>query len=119
AERIRKLRHVSPGDEVDEEGERLAYEAAESRMDDELSDATIVTRLADQTLSRLKRHMREAGFIASADELLRQVLVLAWGAFEAFANDAVRLVLNERPTLVHRMLEFKPYREALSGHTLL
>jgi hypothetical protein len=64
-------------------------------------------------------HLKNDVFRESAQELLRQVLVICWSSFEIFVNDILKSLLNVKPHLISSFQNSKPYREALSGQILL
>lgn len=87
AARIRSLKIVPQGQPVDVEGEHAAFETAQQLREKEIADPIVIQQRADETLDRLNAFLGVVDFRRSSDELLRQVLVMAWGAFEAFASD--------------------------------
>lgn len=119
AERIRALKTVLPGEKPSAEAEMAAVEEARARMSSELAQSEVVERHATNTLASLRRHLSDAEFSASADELLRQVLVMGWGAFETLANDVVRRLLNAKPKLVRHLISERPYKDVLTSRSLL
>ena len=118
AERIRSLKRVGPGEPVSSADEDRAREIAERRMEDELGDPSVTQRNAQETLDRLNGLLGVVDFRDSSDELLRQVVVMTWGAFETLASDLTRLLLNARPDLTRRLSEAKRFRDALTGRSL-
>lgn len=119
AERIRTLKIVPPGASLDAELEKKAFLKANGTMEAELKDQDVLHRHAKQTLRVLDQHLKDPNFRSSAHELLRQVLVMSWGAFEILVNDTLRLLMNERPDLIKAFAESKLHRELLSSRTLL
>jgi hypothetical protein len=65
-------------------------------MNSELRDPEVITRHALSTVNVLKRHLIRNDFQMSAQELLRQIIVMCWGAFEIVANDGLRVALTGR-----------------------
>ncbi|MEX0405528.1 hypothetical protein ABGN05_07650 [Aquibium sp. LZ166] len=118
AERILNVKHMENG-ERDEEGEARAREIARKRMSEELRREEIIALHAEETLNRLDEHLSIGGFALSAEELLRQVLIVAWGAFESFVSDILRKTLNSRGELIFRMNENSRFREITSGSTII
>ena len=45
--------------------------------------------------------------------------MICWGAFEIFANDTLRVLLNARPKIITVFAESKPYRDVLSARMLI
>ena len=119
AESIRALKFVEPGKGLDQAAEQLAREVAQKRMNEELADKSIIDRHANNTLRQLHFHSAAPDLRASSEELLRQVLVMSWGAFETVANDLVRLLLNLKPILVQDARQGRPYKDVLNARNLL
>jgi hypothetical protein len=119
AERIRSLKTVKAGEPVGEQAAKAAVEDAKRAMRNELADSDVVKRHANDALEVLNQHLRDQDFGASAQELLRQVLVICWGAFEILVNDTMRVLLNERPNIIRAFTDNKTYRDLLSTRVLL
>ncbi len=120
AERIRTLIKDEVGNQMNEASrETTALEIARKRMAEETSDKIIIENLARRTLQMLHSHIMVDEFSTSCDELLRQVLVMSWGAFETFVNDLVRLILNLRPNLIKDLSSVRPFKDFLTGKTLI
>jgi hypothetical protein len=81
AERIRALKHVAPNQPLTPELERSARQKAEFRMDGES------LRIPELVVDELSDFIGNAEFSEACQEILRQGLVLAWGAFEVLARD--------------------------------
>jgi hypothetical protein len=96
AERIRSKNDVDAG-ASEEEAERRAVARANSRFDQEMADPAQTSELADRTCKVLLDAYEVEMFALGAQELLRQSVVLAWGAFEVLARDLLCAYLNERP----------------------
>jgi hypothetical protein len=118
AERIRSLHTVQLGENVSPEVEKAAGDTARAKVLKELDDKDMLLHHAAAALKVLHQYLREDDFRISAQELLRQVLVMAWGSFEILVNDAIRVLLNERPRLIKTFADQKPYRELLSNRVL-
>ncbi len=97
----------------------VALEIARKRMAEELVDKKIVEHHARHTMQMLHSHIVEPAFSTSCDELLRQVLVMSWGAFETVVNDLVRLLLNLRPNFIRDLSLARPFKDLLTARTLL
>jgi len=119
AERIRGLKNVSPGQQPSAEDERAAFEVASQRMRAEMSDEKRLHDAARATLTELKSKLEDGDFLQSSEELLRQVLVMAWGAFEAVVSDVLRVVINEAPELALGILSEKAYKDVIFGRPVL
>jgi hypothetical protein len=98
--------------------ERRALERAHEEMNAELREKEVITRHAWSTVKVLDRHLRDNDFRASAAELLRQIIVMCWGAFEIVAGDVVRAALNAKPAFFRSVAEARPYRESISARFL-
>ncbi|GAB1581725.1 hypothetical protein [Phyllobacterium phragmitis] len=117
AARIRSLK--GDGSKREPEAEKAAYQIARDEMDKELQDKTVINRHAGNTLSTLDSHLRNIDFSTSADELLRQVIVMAWGAFETLVNDGLRVSINSDPTKILKIAVDKNYKDALFGKSII
>jgi hypothetical protein len=91
AEKIRCRTKVETGQITESEIEKEASRCAQESMSTELRDKAIIERHADETLSNLDNHLKDFEFKTSAQELLRQVLVMTWSAFEILVNDTLKL----------------------------
>jgi hypothetical protein len=119
AERIRCRTKVERQEITEDQVESVAHEIAIERMGEELKNPEIISHYSQETMALLRRHLADDGFHASSQELLRQVLVMCWGAFEILANDTMRILLNVRPRMISRFVEGRPYREFLSARWLM
>jgi hypothetical protein len=108
----------SETEEEKEARERKALERAKEEMNAEMRDQEIITRHAWSTVNILNRHFRDEEFRASAEDLLRQIIVMCWAAFEIVANDSLRVLLNAKPALFRRIAEARPYRDSISSRLL-
>lgn len=104
AERIRALADVKAGEDLTPELQRRAYERASKRMDQECASPNGRNRSVKETMSELGGALTDSDFDTAASELLRQTLVMVWGAFEVFITDAVIGLVNERPELAMALL---------------
>ncbi len=120
AEKIRSRNTLLPGENnISQDEEDAAFKRAEEKMKDELKDPEIINMHSVQTLKLLDRHLETQDFQSSAQETLRQVLVICWSAFEVLISDTLRSLMNECPKIIGNFTDTKPYREALSGRALL
>ncbi len=118
AARIRTL--TGDGSKPEPEAEQTAYQIAHDQMNEELRDNEIIGRHAKATLDTLDRHFEsDDNFSGSTSELLRQVIVIAWGAFETLVNDGIRIVLNNDPNKILRVAGDKIYNDAIFGKNLI
>jgi hypothetical protein len=116
------IHNVPIGPETeDEENERkrISRKSAIEQMNSELRDPEVITRHAWSTVNVLKKHLIRNDFQMSAQELLRQIIVMCWGALEIVANDALRVVLNSKPTVFRDIIETRPYRDAFSSRVII
>ena len=104
AERIRQLQFVEPEAGLSEKHESAAHKIASERLHTELEAEDGRRRQSDQILNDLGNHLDNAEFKAAAAELLRQTLVMVWGAFEVFASDTIISLLNRDPILAAKLL---------------
>src|ERR1700733_10973983 len=88
-------------------------------MDEEINSPDGIERQATQALAELDHHLSDNGFRTSAQELLRQILIMGWGAFEIFVSDLLKTLINEYPKLITEFAEVKPYRDFLSSRLLM
>ncbi len=114
-ERIRQLKDDRP----DEERERLARAKTNKRIEEELAQTTLIDLLARQTLSVLDYHLNHAEFDVAAAELLSQLIVMSWGAFETLVNDTIRGLLNHHPHLVLNVVKSQKSRDNVFGRDAL
>jgi hypothetical protein len=121
AARIHELR-VGPAPQSEDENnerDRTAHENAKKEMDLELRDPEAITRHAWSTVNVLKGHLQRDDFRMSAQELLRQIVVMCWSAFEIVASDSLRVVMNRKPMVFGTIAEARPYREVFSSRVLI
>lgn len=89
-------------------GEQSYVSAAKSRMTEELSNPDTHRRIGLEALDRLSSLLMSSDeFALAADELLRQVLVMSWGAFEVLASDLMSALTTHRPALALPVLRSK------------
>ncbi|QGM94081.1 hypothetical protein F7D13_08620 [Methylocystis rosea] len=115
AERIRALK----GSEDKSGTESPAHETARLRMSEELKDGSVIMWHACRTLDLLDKHINEPEFDSSASELLNQVIVMTWGAFETLVNDSIRFMLNEHPSIVSCFVTSRTNKDALIGRNFM
>jgi len=109
AERIRAIR-ISDGDSGDDSPERyrerMAYEKAQGRMRDLIESPTGIRQVvSDGCAFLLNVSSDDSGVRRGAQELLRQGVVLAWGAFEIVARDSFVAYLNKHPSKSVQILQ--------------
>jgi hypothetical protein len=119
AEKIRCRTKVERGQITEPEVDKEANRCASESMSQELSDKSIIERHADETLNNLDNHLKDPDFKTSAQELLRQVLVMTWSAFEILVNDTLRTLLNSKPSIIKAFADNRPYRDFLSARMLM
>jgi hypothetical protein len=100
AERIRARNtdYVGPPEDI-----------ARDKLQQHLSDKTKET--ANEALDRLSNVLNNDQFSNATDELLRQIIVMAWGAFEVMAFDLIVSVAKSRQDIVLLLLKNKKIRE--------
>jgi len=120
AERIRTLKRPTPMNQGDEyELNRQAHRIAVERINEEMHNPDIINAHSKEILKILDSHLSLYDFKLSADELLRQLLIMIWGALETLINDSIRIVLNERPELISSIISVKENRLILFGNNNL
>ena len=92
---------------------------ARERISEEMRDPAMIQFYAEETLSTLEGHLNNEGFRSSADELRLQVLVMSWGAFEAYFSDLIRDLLNAKPDLMRDLMSIKEYRDLVLGRSFI
>jgi hypothetical protein len=107
-ERLRALGKVKQGEDLTPELEQKALEKAHERLSEELNSKAGIRRSARNTVSELNHAFRDGNFSEAASELLRQVLVMLWGAYEAFVTDMVTSFVNQRPAVAAVLLRVRP-----------
>lgn len=116
--RLRKITGaVGPVDEaLDLE---CARREAKEIMRGEINDAVSAQERARQTIGILDEHLEDRDFLTSAHELLRQLLVMGWGAFETLITDLMRLLINERPNVAIELVNHRFYKDSFSARSLI
>lgn len=100
SERIRSLKT--------DYGEQSYITTAKSRMKEELSNPDTHRRIGLESLDRLSALLTSSEeFANTADELLRQVLVMSWCAFEVLASDLIAALTTHLPALALPILRSK------------
>ena len=119
AENIRNRSNAPETEDEKKARERISRQGAMERMYSEMQDQVVINKHAESTLVVLARHLMGDDFQMSAQELLRQIIVMCWGAFEIIANDGLRVVLNTKPSVFRGIVETRPYRDSFSSRVLL
>lgn len=104
AEQIRALKFVGPGESPSNEQLDQALQTAQQNFAAEMTTEDGVAYMKAAVLNRLLTSLRDQQFLDAACELLRQVLVMVWGAIEAFVGDTIQELLNHEPQLGTRLL---------------
>lgn len=108
AERIRSLKPDPPhSDGADDE---QAFVRALDLMKLEQANPQNAKDHVNRILKFLESGIRQESFSKAADELLRQVLVMIWGAFEVLATDLAIAMVNESPALADNPQTAKRYK---------
>ena len=104
AERIGARKYVTDEDVgIPPEGEAEALEIANRKFEEERRDPELISRFAANTVEFLKSGLSSAEFERAAGDLLRQILVMIWGAFEILATDTAIEILNAKPQFADRL----------------
>lgn len=106
AERIRQLNNEAS----DEERNNRALEIARQRFAEELEKPEVQEAVQDEILRSLNFALGDRNFNPASDELLRQVTVMVWGAFEVLATDTAIAVLNRVPELAADVMEEQSFK---------
>src|ERR1700730_8907578 len=108
AERIRSRNLEATDDESRDDlelrREATAHAKARLSMDAFTASSEGHEVLIRDTMSFLEHLLGDDPLARAVDELLRQGLVLCWGAFEVLARDIFIALLNMKPYLVERLL---------------
>ena len=108
AEAIRQLKsdsesslaHASP-----EESKKIARKKASEEFHERMQSGETLTYVRDAVLGDLSHHLIDQQFKSAAAEILRQTLVMIWGAFEVFVTDTIIQVFNDEPKLAALLLK--------------
>ena len=119
AENIRNRSNAPETEDGKRERELISRKSAKERMDAEMQNQEVINKHAQSTLNVLAGHLMSNDFQSSAQELLRQIIVMCWGAFEIIANDGLRVVLNIKPSVFRAIVETRPYRDSFSSRVLI
>lgn len=90
-----------------------------TKLANEIADPESFSIFVDKIIGVLDDLLDDGDFASSSRELLRQVLVMVWGAFEILANDLLRSIINERPSLIDAFAEVKQFRDVITSRVLL
>jgi hypothetical protein len=115
AERIRALK--PPG--VKPEAENLAYERARKKFSNEARTSEFIDTFRDQIVLELADLSNDQAFVVAAEELLRQTVVMIWGAFEVLVGDIVLHVLNKNASLAVALISNEATRKYFSARGLV
>jgi hypothetical protein len=91
-------------DDLELRREATASAKARLKMDAFMASSEGHEVLIRDTMSFLEHLLGDDPLARAVDELLRQGLVLCWGAFEVLARDIFIALLNMKPYLVERLL---------------
>lgn len=80
-----------------------AYKRALKKFNDECKDARMVDHLLDNTINFLLGGIKETNSKIAINELLRQAMVMTWGAFEVLSRDVFVAYLNSNPSEVQKL----------------
>src|SRR5262249_25985538 len=99
AEQIRLLEPESPS--LNQEKKRQALATARTKFAEMQKDQKFVATVISEIITSLSNYLDNTEFCVTADELLRQVAVMIWGAIEVLATDVATEVLNLRPEFLN------------------
>ncbi|WP_421865783.1 hypothetical protein [Parvibaculum sp.] len=115
AERIKSLMSDYPRHSSEDESRAYVHEQIMKGVHEEFGGEEGRLKQAKRILQSLSSHMQDEGFLLSSNELLRQVLVMTWGAFETLTNDLIRCLLNFRPDISRVLFDSLHFREVLGN----
>lgn len=110
AQRIRARKDSDSGANLSSELQTRAYNEAIEKLKEESESESGSIKFQDQIVEDLGQALRDAEFNEAAQELIRQTLVMVWGAFEVFVSDTVRSLVNEHPYLAAKLLSSEQTR---------
>ncbi|WP_143595017.1 hypothetical protein [Thioclava sp. DLFJ4-1] len=119
AEKIRSLNKVELGGDLTDELVREAEISAIARLSQEWLEPEKRNDFSGLIVKELLSAAEDKDYESGISELLRQLCIMVWTAFEVLASDVIRLTLNERPHLVMRLAESKEFKNHFSGGALL
>jgi hypothetical protein len=103
AERIRQL-HAEYSHLDDATREANAAAKAYEQFKAEMAKKEVRNAIVEATIAFLHAYSKFEEMTETAQELLRQVLVMVWGAFEVLVGDVVRAAVNRDPLLAETLL---------------
>lgn len=86
---------------------------ADASMEDHLNDKENRESIAKETLARLDGLLKDPTFEDASRDLLRQVLVMIWGAFEVLCSDVIKEIFNTRSDLAKKALDSKYMKDGI------
>jgi hypothetical protein len=105
AEKIRARKDLGPDGQPTAEALRSALEIARKRMGEEITSPEGLNHLADTTSSFLLSTYDDESIKQAAAELLRQGVVLVWGAFEVLARGIFVAYMNANPACAQKLAD--------------
>jgi len=124
AERIRHIKRLYPHpDDPDAHLDDATREAKADAIAHEKHEAAMATKevrlaIVGRTMGFLQAYLEFEEVAESAHELLRQVLVMVWGAFEVLVGDVVRAEVNREPLLAETLLSADNTKRYFSNRTV-
>jgi hypothetical protein len=117
AERIRQL-HAEYRHLDDATREANAAAKAQERFQAEMAKKEVRNTIVETTIAFLQAYLEFEEVAEAAHELLRQVLVMVWGAFEVLVGDVVRAEVNRDPLLAETLLSADKTKRYFSNRTV-
>lgn len=93
--------HADPSDPA----QIQAREQARIKWEEEIQSKDAINHMADMACEYLLQLYEQESVRHAADELLRQGIVLLWGAFECLARDLFVCSINSAPLLSKRLID--------------
>jgi hypothetical protein len=117
AERIRQL-HAEYRHLDDATREANAAAKAQERFQAEMANKEVRSAIVETTIGFLLAYLHFDEVAEAVHELLRQVLVMVWGAFEVLVGDVVRAEVNRGPLLAETLLSADKTKRYFSNRTV-
>jgi hypothetical protein len=101
---------ADPNSEQYSEQEEHSYRLVKRAWREHESTPEYKQSVANETLSILSSSLRYPYFSEASQELLRQVVVMIWSAFEVISNDLGITIINQIPALSRTVMQLGTYK---------
>jgi hypothetical protein len=98
-------------DKSEPDRDRDALQIARARFAEKEQEADFQDSVRDEVVNQLAHSLADVEFNPTTDELLRQVAVMVWGAFEVVTTDLAKEVLNCKPALANDVMKADAFRQ--------